>query len=304
MVGREKGSAGRGVSDKTVARIVATGIVVFSVTAFLVPFLIVDTTNNGLKVSSSLEDHPRSFIISEQQNKKQKQPQSLPTLTYTASASASSSSYFHTHSTPYHTIFSSGCSTFQDWQSYVFFYHVMSSGQEGHVTRIASGCSGSKEEKDLQQIFSDEIESMAPGKHHLHLTPDYSNVKSNNDTSSKQLGPFKYFNKPFGVKHWMEHALGYPNNHALHDDSIIILLDPDQILIRPFTNDFALSSETWKLKEGYKLKVEHGSPFSQQYGYGLQWLRKVHPDYIFSGKPTPVTNMTFEEASAYYSAMG
>jgi hypothetical protein len=102
----------------------------------------------------------------------------------------------------------------------------------------------------------------------------------------------------------MEHALGYPTNHELHDDSIIILLDPDQILIRPFTNDFTSSSETWRLKEGYKLKVEHGSPFSQQYGYGLQWLKKVHPDYIFDGKPTPVANMSLEEASNYYFAMG
>jgi len=230
--------------------------------------------------------------------------------------SSSNTEYFHTHSSPYHVIFSTGCSTFQDWQSYVFFYHVLKSGQEGHVTRIASGCNREQLD-DLKQIFATEIESMNPQKHHLHLTPDFSRVPK------RDRKPFKYFNKPFGVRHWMEQALGYPENHELHDDSVIILLDPDQIMLRPFTNDFTGSSELWrlgvdhrkklkKLKDGdpiprprYKLKVEHGSPFSQQYGYGLQWMNKVNPDYVFQDRlPTPVANMTRQEGFDYYMAMG
>ena len=94
--------------------------------------------------------------------------------------------------------------------------------------------------------------------------------------------------------------------------------------MRPFERDFTGSSEIWKLSKDYssskkklkmkeagqeipkpKLKVEHGSPFSQQFGYGLQWLRKVTPQYTFRDKlPTPVANMTTEEASDYYFAMG
>jgi hypothetical protein len=222
--------------------------------------------------------------------------------------------YFQTHSSPFHVIFSSGCSTFQDWQSYVFFYHVLKSGQKGHVTRIASGCPTSTEEKTLQDIFAKEIQSMRPGYHHLHLTPDYSTIPK------KFRNKFKYFNKPYGVRHWMEHALGYPNNHALHDDSIIILLDPDQILLRPFTGDFSNSSESseaWRLHHEYGPKriserpkfsrtVQHGSPFAQQYGYGLQWLDKVRPEYVFQGQrwPTPVSNLTRKEARDFYYAMG
>ncbi|KAL3902623.1 MAG: hypothetical protein SGILL_010761 [Bacillariaceae sp.] len=218
--------------------------------------------------------------------------------------------YFKTNSSPYHVIFSTGCSTFQVWQSYVFFYHVLQSGQEGHVSRIASGCSSGEEENSLHDIFADEIESMNPGKHHLHLTPDFSTVPK------KAKKPFKYFNKPFGVRHWFENVLGYPDNHQLHDDSVVILLDPDQILLRPFTRDFSHSSELWRLKHEYKNKpieerphiktqVEHGSPFSQQFGYGIQWLTKVNPDYVFQDMlPTPVSNMTKQEARDYYFSMG
>lgn len=107
----------------------------------------------------------------------------------------------------------------------------------------------------------------------------------------------------------MEHALGYPENHALHDDSIIILMDPDQILLRPFTNDFTNSSEIYKIKERErrKQKVEHGSPFSQQYGYNLQWLDKVNPEKIFKealNETTPISNLSRNDARDYYMAMG
>jgi hypothetical protein len=210
-----------------------------------------------------------------------------------------SEGYFLTHSAPYHTIFSTGCSIFQDWQSYVFFYHVFRSGQEGHVTRIASGCSYSDRLK-LQDMFKEEIKSIRNDTHHLHLTPDYSRIPK------KQERAFKYFNKPYGVRHWMEHALGYPENHELHDDSIIILMDPDQIMLRPFTNDFSNSSELWRSENFRKLKIEHGSPFSQQYGYGLQWLDKVKPENVFHGSnwPTPVSNLTREDARHYFYSMG
>jgi hypothetical protein len=83
-----------------------------------------------------------------------------------------------THATKdsYHTVFSTGCSTFQDWQSYVFFYHLLHSGQEGPVTRIASGCSD-EDAQTLQEIFEKEIAVMAPGRFRLHFTPDFSHMK-------------------------------------------------------------------------------------------------------------------------------
>ena len=76
----------------------------------------------------------------------------------------------------YHTVISTGCSTFQDWQSYVFFYHLLHSGQEGPVTRIASGCND-EDAHTLTDIFEKEIATMAPGRFRLHLTPDFSRIK-------------------------------------------------------------------------------------------------------------------------------
>jgi len=76
----------------------------------------------------------------------------------------------------YHTVFSTGCSIFQDWQSYVLFYHMLHSGQEGPVTRIASGCN-SKDSVILRKVFDEEIAVMAPGRFRLHLTPDFARIK-------------------------------------------------------------------------------------------------------------------------------
>lgn len=301
-------------TDKTLLRVFLVAVIASSVSVFLVYLSIEDvaTTSNETPVEplpnfrNQLQKQmsPTAMVNVERADHEPRISSNASTATSKSEIAAAEIAklFFHTHNSPYHVVFSSGCSTFQDWQSYVFFYHVMHSGQEGHVSRIASGCAG-QEEQDLRRIFADEIESMAPGRHHLHLTPDFSEVSSNRSKAKNQR-PFKYYNKPFGMRHWMQHALGYPENHALHDDSIIILLDPDQIMLRPFTNDFSSSSEVWKLKEGYKLKVEHGSPFSQQYGYGVQWLSKVDPKYVFDGQTTPVANMTRKEAMDYYMAMG
>eukprot|EP00542_Grammatophora_oceanica_P020431 CAMPEP_0194039796 /NCGR_PEP_ID=MMETSP0009_2-20130614/11893_1 /TAXON_ID=210454 /ORGANISM="Grammatophora oceanica, Strain CCMP 410" /LENGTH=538 /DNA_ID=CAMNT_0038682743 /DNA_START=101 /DNA_END=1717 /DNA_ORIENTATION=- len=192
----------------------------------------------------------------------------------------------------YHVIFSTGCSTFQDWQSYVFFYHAWKSGQQGNVTRVASGCSD-KDAETLRTLFKEQIEIMAPGRFHLHLTPDYSRIKPKVN--------FKYFNKPFGTRHWMENALGFPDK-PLNEDTIIILLDPDQVILRPFTNDFSGPAEVWKpthSKIPHRIKVEHGAPFGQQYGFAMQWKNKVNATYVAQG-PTRLTTMDDAEAQGHY----
>jgi hypothetical protein len=304
-------------TDKALFIIFLTAVIFVTISVFVVvPFISLDdaTTMTTTEHHTSPERQKQSHSIAFQLEKKSSSSalvveklSSTKTGDTTINLmdrninSDNDEDFFRTHSSPYHTIFSTGCSIFQDWQSYVFFYHVFQSGQEGHVTRISSGCSAD-DEKKLKAVFSDEIESMRPDKkNHLHLTPDFSRVPK------KDKKAFKYFNKPFGARHWMENALGYPDNHKLHDDSIIILMDPDQIMLRPFTNDFTNSSEHWKVeKPKYKLKVEHGSPFSQQFGFGLQWLTKVDPEYVFKkGRlPTPVSNMSRSEAYDYYMAMG
>lgn len=88
-----------------------------------------------------------------------------------------------------HLVFSTGCSVFQDWQSYGFFFQAWQSGHEGHVTRVASGC----EEEDAQQLLLDHDRLIVKGmsnRFHLHLTPDYSK-------SSILEKDYKFFNKPW-----------------------------------------------------------------------------------------------------------
>lgn len=192
-----------------------------------------------------------------------------------------------------HVIFSTGCSTFQDWQSYVFFYHAYKSGQKGTVTRIASGCK-EKDAEILKRLHKEQIEIMSTN-FRLHLTPEYSRVKPRIN--------FKYFNKPFGLKHWMENALGYPDKPE-NDDAMVILLDPDQIILRPFTKDFTSSTEVWKPTNSrvpLRLKVEHGSPFGQLYGFGIQWKTKVNITYVTGGEPSRVSTMSDQEARDHYS---
>ena len=58
----------------------------------------------------------------------------------------------NTNSSPtFHTLVTSGCNVLQDWQCYVFFYHVMKSKQEGLVTRIVSSCNAQQQRQILME---------------------------------------------------------------------------------------------------------------------------------------------------------
>ena len=150
----------------------------------------------------------------------------------------------------YHIAFSTSCSDFQDWQSYVFFYFAWKVKQPGQITRIASGCSPEKEEE--LKVFHAKYVAPFSDRFHLHFTPDYSLVSGR--------PPFKYYNKPFGVRHWMENAMGYPDNRV-NDDAIFMIVDPDMYLFKPFTNDFT-GMKLWKGYADNTTRVEHGKSFT------------------------------------------
>jgi hypothetical protein len=188
-------------------------------------------------------------------------------------------------------VFSTGCTTFQDWQSYVFFFHALQAGQPGQVTRIASGCTP-KEAEELKQVFQEQITPMSD-RFHLHLTPDFMEIKPGMK--------YKFANKPHGLKHWLEHALGYPNSNT-HDDDIVILLDPDQMLLRPLTSNFESSVVDWKPTRDRKkaiTRVEHGFPAGQLYGFGAQWKTKVNVAHV-AGPNSPIEDVTLQEARDHY----
>jgi len=119
---------------------------------------------------------------------------------------------------------------------------------------------------------------------------DYSNAKPNAN--------YKYWNKPFGTKHWLEKRLGYPSN-PIDDDAVVILFDPDQIIVRPFRdNDF--SRTTWKFlapSDTPRTSVVHGHPMGQLYGFGLQYLDKI--DMLKLDATSPVRSLSRERARRY-----
>ena len=70
----------------------------------------------------------------------------------------------------HHMVFSTDCSEYQQWQSYLLFYYAMKNGQPGTVTRIASGCTdfqGKKEIEDHEKLIASQMSS----QFRLHLTP-------------------------------------------------------------------------------------------------------------------------------------
>jgi hypothetical protein len=142
-------------------------------------------------------------------------------------------------------------------------------------------------------VFQEQIEPMAPGRFKIHFTPDFSHVKEGVN--------FAYFNKPFGTKHWLENVMGYPDN-PIDEDSIVVLMDPDQLILRPFeNNDF--SNERWiHLKEGEapRTRIEHGQPMGQLYGFGLQWKTHVNMTHISPNEHSPVDDLTDKEAMSGY----
>jgi hypothetical protein len=154
----------------------------------------------------------------------------------------------------YHMLFSTSCEDQQNWESWVFFYHAYKVKQPGNITRIASGCTDPQANKikDFHQKFVKRLSE----SFHLHLTPDYSRLKL-----EKEKFPYKYMNKPYGLRHWME-------EHRVPDDDIIMLLDPDMILLRPLLHDFTNEQVMWVDKKEPATKiVRHGYPIAQQDGY-------------------------------------
>ena len=86
----------------------------------------------------------------------------------------------------------------------------------------------------------------------------------------------------------MEHALGMNQKDNHTDelmDGIVMLLDPDMILLRPLTHDFTHQNVLWaEDAQPATTVVRHGYPMAQQDGYlGIEWMQ-LNASYI-SNKP-------------------
>lgn len=213
---------------------------------------------------------------------------------------------------PIHIVFSTDCSPYQHWQSYQLYLSALKIRQPGLITRIASGCT--EEEDTFIRKWHDDHIAILSSRFGLHLTPHFSSVK---DESGNKVGDYEFFNKPFGVLHWMEHGehmgVDPDTNQPFRHDTIIILLDPDQMLIRPITNTFQSSNTIFRggpKDKGYNVDTErtykdnqssfvvrHGHPLSQEFGYGDTWLKFAE----VAGKDSPATKVAPPEARHSYA---
>jgi len=256
------------------------------------------------------------------------QPSPVPTvqqpITTTISESIKRISQPHQSYNPMHIIFSTDCSSYQDWQSILLFYSAIAVanyssdnriGQgPGPITRIASGCT---EEQKLnlttvyKKLFSDDLQFK------VHFTPDFSKV----------IFPkvrYPYYNKPRGLKHWLD------NNNDLPSNLIISLIDPDMIFLRPMTSlvrsqsnnlydkrlllrDLGyekseifhmLESKTNNIDNFLQEQVEKGKPVGQLYGLGAPWTREIHAKFnktIICGADSPCLKVSERSGQDHYA---
>ncbi|KAL2529041.1 hypothetical protein Fot_21642 [Forsythia ovata] len=107
-----------------------------------------------------------------------------------------------------HTIFSTECSPYFDWQTVGLVHSFHLSGQPGNITRLLS-CT----EEDLKQYKGHDL---AP----THYVPSMSRHPLTGDW-------YPAINKPAAVVHWL--------NHAKIDAEYIVILDADMIMRGPIT---------------------------------------------------------------------
>jgi hypothetical protein len=99
------------------------------------------------------------------------------------------------------------------------------------------------------------------------------------------------------------HGLQYKENATILDDAIIIILDPDMILLRPMIYDFTGTNVViHKSHRGTAmLKVKHGQPWASLYGYGDGPFRSVNLQKVFHNYPnSPALTTSKEEQQHNY----
>jgi hypothetical protein len=204
----------------------------------------------------------------------------------------------------YHLVFSTDCSPYQHWQSFLVYYTALKVRQPGQVTRIASGCDP-EQAKAMQRWFDQDVQFMSK-RYHLQMTPHFSGVKNE---AGETVADYKFFNKPFGFLYWLEHSpqLHYSASHSEFpkdfQNDIVILIDPDMGLLRPITADFSDERETVispRRREHGVLatNVGPGHPFAQVYGFGTQWAR-LDLEKI-AGAGSQARNISKEDGQLFY----
>jgi len=188
-----------------------------------------------------------------------------------------------------HAIFSTDCSAYQNWQSITLYYSALLCGQQGQITRIASGCSAEETaelHKTYSKLYPENYRAGSAGgdgqdglTFRVHYTPDFKH----DETTNKK---YAFYNKPRGLKHWLEHAVP-----AVPADEVVALLDPDMLFVRPLTARVSGDPTKMYNKQNYVDKksgktlqemqefVVTGKPVAQMYGLGAPWTDDNHKKF-------------------------
>lgn len=88
-----------------------------------------------------------------------------------------------------------------------------------------------------------------------------------------------FYNKPWGLKHWLENS-----ETPIKDDTVIALLDPDMIFLRPLTAQVRgmennLYDKKHNKPEDVPERVIEGHPVAQLYGLGAPWTNDGHKKF-------------------------
>ena len=201
-----------------------------------------------------------------------------------------------------HIVFSTDCRAYQDWQSLLLFHSAHSVGQKGTITRIASGCEKEKD-SDKGNKLTELYHDLWPN-YHIHFTPNYKK-----DTATGKN--YEFYNKPYGILHFLEH--GYVDSNA-----IIVIVDPDFIFLRPITRRIANESSTLLVQDRRRKSnnnnqkddfmidyVDKGKPAAQLYGLGAPWTddhhRHFNRSYICDSINSPCLHVDRRFGERHYS---
>lgn len=254
----------------------------------LLPFFLLDTTTEPTKRLAPRHARNRHGNATTPQFHSKPTLQNSSTLTDTQQPNISNDDNIF-------IVFSTSCTDQQHWESYILFYHAWRVRQPGMITRIASGCSDEAAQK-LQAFHEQHIATALSPRFRLHLTPDFSRVHL-----EKGKHPYKYNNKPYGLLHWMEHGPAKDailrNSSQNESNSLLVLMDPDMILLRPITSaaDLAVDDTLlWLEADGgasntpdrKRRVVGNGILVAQQDGYLSNNWRSLVPK-LLPGNRTP-----------------
>eukprot|EP00037_Helgoeca_nana_P025172 m.271785 g.271785 ORF g.271785 m.271785 type:complete len:539 (-) comp26878_c2_seq3:2097-3713(-) len=173
-----------------------------------------------------------------------------------------------------HIIFSTSCSMFQRWQAELLFYSHAKVKQRGSITRLVSGCKPPElakgETTHRPDFFVDNGRKANVEEMHRSSNPV---AKVYEPGSFKTAASFKFANKPYSVKNWVEKIMQAT-------DQVVAILDPDQVLLKPITVENAMKASEMKVigsaqRDGANIP-SLGHPVGQHYPIGAAWAKDGH----------------------------